>query len=406
MTPTPLDELHFLVEALTAHAEWSQATGGDGLPACDATWLEARREHYRNTAYVPVDEPDDVDAAPSFDAIAASGTATSGTATSPIATPTLAAGSAAPLHLSDAQGSTRDALPDGNTPVSPAAPRIESAQVSPRATAPSTLSTEIAAVVGQLAAPPEPAAPTSDSAAGPATRAPAPMPVFEFPGAPPPKRVARPQPPPVVVSPVPERPSIVPAATVEERRVQLQTLEAEVRGCKSCSLCEERTKTVFARGDGSIGVAFVGEGPGADEDAQGYPFVGAAGQLLDKMIAAMGLSRDAVYVCNIVKCRPPKNRKPTEEEMATCRPFVVSQLDLIQPRVIVALGATAVEGLLGLKMGITRMRGTWRLYKGTIPVMPTFHPAYLLRQPDAKREVWEDLQAVLARINMPLPQRR
>lgn len=387
MTLSPLDELRSLVEALTAYAEWTQTTGGDGLPACDATWLEARREHYRNTAYIPVDEPIDVEAAPAQHPVAPSVTATSAhTATS------------AAVHPSPLAG---------NTPVTPAQPRA-AAHVSPRTSTPSTLGTAVAAMVEQLgaAAPTAPSAPTGEAGNSPAAKVSAPAPVFEFPGAPPPKRVARPQPPPAVVSPVPERPSIVPAATPEERRVQLQTLEAEVRGCRSCSLCEERTNTVFARGDGSVGVAFVGEGPGADEDAQGYPFVGAAGQLLDKMIAAMGLSRETVYVCNIVKCRPPKNRKPTEEEMATCRPFVVSQLELIQPRVIVALGATAVEGLLGLKGGITRMRGTWRLYKGTIPVMPTFHPAYLLRQPDAKREVWEDLQAVLSRLNLPLPQRR
>jgi DNA polymerase len=191
-----------------------------------------------------------------------------------------------------------------------------------------------------------------------------------------------------------------------ERHGRLALLEREVSQCRACGLCDGRTNTVFARGDGTVGVAFVGEGPGADEDAQGLPFVGAAGQLLDKMIVAMGLSREAVYVCNIVKCRPPNNRKPTEEEMAACRHYVVSQLDLVQPRVIVAMGATAVEGLLGVKLGITRLRGTWRLYKGTIPVMPTFHPAYLLRQPDAKRQVWEDLQAVLTRLNLPIPQRR
>jgi len=171
-------------------------------------------------------------------------------------------------------------------------------------------------------------------------------------------------------------------------------------------LADTRTQTVFARGDGSAEVVFLGEGPGADEDAQGLPFVGAAGQLLDRMIAAMGLERDSVYVCNVIKCRPPKNRKPSDEEMAACRPYLSAQLELLRPKVIVALGGTAVEGLLGLKMGITRLRGTWRLYNGRIPVMPTFHPAYLLRQPDAKRLVWDDLQAVLARLNLPIPSRR
>jgi uracil-DNA glycosylase family 4 len=153
-------------------------------------------------------------------------------------------------------------------------------------------------------------------------------------------------------------------------------------------------------------VCFVGEGPGADEDAQGYPFVGKAGQLLDRMIAAMGLAREEVYVCNIVKCRPPGNRKPEPQEMAACRPYVVEQVELVKPAVIVALGATALEGLLGITGGITRLRGTWRLYQGTIPVMPTFHPAYLLRNPNAKREVWSDLQQVLRHVGRPIPSRK
>jgi uracil-DNA glycosylase family 4 len=163
---------------------------------------------------------------------------------------------------------------------------------------------------------------------------------------------------------------------------------------------------VFARGTGSSGLCFVGEGPGADEDAQGYPFVGKAGQLLDRMIEAMGFLRDEVYVCNVVKCRPPKNRKPEPDEMATCRPYLVEQLDLLNPEVIVALGATAVEGLLGIGGGITRLRGKWRLYQGRIAVMPTFHPAYLLRTPEAKRDVWQDLQEVLRHMGRPVPSKK
>jgi DNA polymerase len=147
----------------------------------------------------------------------------------------------------------------------------------------------------------------------------------------------------------------------------------------------------------------VGEGPGADEDDQGFPFVGKAGQLLDRMIAAMGFGRDEVYVCNIVKCRPPKNRKPEPDEMASCRPYLARQLELIQPKVIVALGATAVEGLLGISGGITRLRGNWRVYGGRIAVMPTFHPAYLLRTPEAKRDVWNDLKEVLKHLGRPVP---
>jgi DNA polymerase len=183
-------------------------------------------------------------------------------------------------------------------------------------------------------------------------------------------------------------------------------LSQEVKGCTRCALHAKRTQTVFARGNGSSGLCFVGEGPGADEDAQGFPFVGPAGQLLDRMIAAMGLLRDEVYVCNIVKCRPPNNRKPEPEEMAACMPYLEQQIDWLEPQVIVALGATAVQGLLGTSEGIMRLRGKWKLFKGRIAVMPTFHPAYLLRTPAAKREVWDDLQAVLRQMGRPIPPRR
>jgi uracil-DNA glycosylase len=193
-----------------------------------------------------------------------------------------------------------------------------------------------------------------------------------------------------------------PAGDVQKR---LQMLEEAVRPCTRCGLAKHRKQTVFARGSGSSGVCFVGEGPGADEDAQGSPFVGKAGQLLDRMIEAMGLDRDEVYVCNVVKCRPPDNRKPELEEMAACMPYLNQQLDLVAPRVIVALGATAVQGLLGTTEGIMRLRGKWKTLR-QIPVMPTFHPAYLLRTPAAKREVWEDLQEVLRRIGRTPPTRR
>jgi len=182
---------------------------------------------------------------------------------------------------------------------------------------------------------------------------------------------------------------------VANKAVRLAQLADEVKTCTRCALHRERTQSVFARGNGSSGVLFLGEGPGEEEDRQGEPFVGPAGQLLDRMIAAMQLARDDVYVCNIVKCRPPRNRKPEPDEMNHCRPYLEEQLTLLQPRVIVALGATAVQGLLGTTDGITRLRGQWKLYRGEVPVMPTFHPAYLLRQPQAKREVWADLQEVL-----------
>src|SRR5262249_41743208 len=180
-----------------------------------------------------------------------------------------------------------------------------------------------------------------------------------------------------------------------ERRTRLALIAEEVRSCTRCVLHEKRRQAVVSRGDPFAELAFVGEGPGADEDALGAPFVGAAGQLLDRMVAAVGYHRDAVHLANIVKCRPPHNRKPEVEEMASCMPFLVQQLGLVKPKVIVALGATAVQGLCGTTEGITRLRGKWKLYKGTIPIMPTFHPAYLLRNPAAKREVWLDLQDVM-----------
>jgi len=163
---------------------------------------------------------------------------------------------------------------------------------------------------------------------------------------------------------------------------------------------------VFARGTGKSGICFVGEGPGEEEDTQGVPFVGKAGQLLDRMIAAMGLGRDDVYVANVVKCRPPNNRKPQPEEMQACLPYLQRQLELVKPQVIVALGATAAEGLLGTTEGITRLRGRWRLFQGTIAVMPTFHPAYLLRNSSAKQQVWQDLQAVLRQMGLEPPKRK
>ncbi|HEY3665878.1 MAG TPA: uracil-DNA glycosylase [Polyangiaceae bacterium] len=203
-------------------------------------------------------------------------------------------------------------------------------------------------------------------------------------------------------------PTVVAAQTVlaADAKLRLEVLAETVRSCTRCGLSQHRKQTVFARGTGSSGLCFVGEGPGADEDAQGLPFVGAAGQLLDRMIAAMGLERDEVYVCNIVKCRPPDNRKPETDEMAACMPYLNEQLELIQPRVIVALGATAVQGLFGTSEGITRLRGKWKQLRGQIDVMPTFHPAYLLRTPAAKREVWEDLQEVLRRLGRNAPARR
>jgi DNA polymerase len=170
-----------------------------------------------------------------------------------------------------------------------------------------------------------------------------------------------------------------------------------------------RRNVVFGVGDINAQLMFVGEAPGMDEDAQGEPFVGPAGQLLTKMIQAMGLSRDTVYIANVLKCRPDTpgqtsgNRKPTAEEMKTCLPYLHAQIDLIRPRVIVGLGATALEGLLNQPIGITRLRGQWHTFRD-IPLMPTFHPSFLLRPENAskKRLVWEDMLAVMEKLSLPI----
>ena len=200
----------------------------------------------------------------------------------------------------------------------------------------------------------------------------------------------------------------------EAKAAAFDELRRRVLPCVKCShLAATRRNVVFGVGDINARIMFVGEAPGADEDVQGEPFVGRAGQLLTKIIVAMGLSRETVYIANILKCRPdmppnaPGNRKPTPEEMETCIPFLHEQIDLIGPRVLVALGATAVEGLLGKTIGITRLRGQWRSYRG-IPLMPTFHPSFLLRPENApqKRKVWEDMMQVMERIGMPISERQ
>jgi uracil-DNA glycosylase len=183
----------------------------------------------------------------------------------------------------------------------------------------------------------------------------------------------------------------------------LPSLAREVASCERCALSTSRTQTVFADGSAPARIMFVGEAPGADEDAQGVPFVGRAGQLLTKMIEnGMGLPRHEVYIANILKCRPPGNRNPEPEEIASCRGYLESQIDLVGPEVLVALGKFAAQFLLGTDEGIMKIRGKWGEYRG-IPVMPTFHPSFLLRQPDRKRDAWADLLAVLARLGLPAP---
>lgn len=179
----------------------------------------------------------------------------------------------------------------------------------------------------------------------------------------------------------------------------LEDVRAELGDCKRCKLCGGRRQIVFGSGDSRAELVFVGEGPGEEEDKQGLPFVGAAGQLLTKMIEAMKLSRDKVYICNVVKCRPPGNRNPESDEIAACEPFLRAQLRVIKPKVIVALGKFAAQTLLRDDTPITRMRGQWRKYEG-VDLMPTFHPAYLLRSPEEKKKAWMDLQDVMRKLGI------
>ncbi len=185
-----------------------------------------------------------------------------------------------------------------------------------------------------------------------------------------------------------------PADTVDVNTPTLQDIRQELGDCHRCPLCQKRTHIVFGEGNPQARLAFVGEAPGADEDMQGRPFVGKAGQLLTKIIQAMGLTRQDVYICNILKCRPPGNRNPKPDEITTCEPFLVKQLQVIQPKVICALGTFAAHTLLKTEVPITVLRGRFHTYQG-IHLMPTYHPAYLLRNPGAKKQVWEDMQMIM-----------
>jgi uracil-DNA glycosylase len=175
----------------------------------------------------------------------------------------------------------------------------------------------------------------------------------------------------------------------------LPAILADIGDCTRCKLHRGRTKLVFGDGNPKADLVFVGEGPGRDEDMQGLPFVGRAGKLLTQMIEAMGLQRQDVYICNVVKCRPPENRTPEKDEVETCSPFLLRQLDAISPKVIVCLGSVAAQTLLETNRGISHFRGEWLDFRGR-KLMATYHPAYLLRNPNAKGEVWKDLQKVMA----------
>lgn len=203
-------------------------------------------------------------------------------------------------------------------------------------------------------------------------------------------------------------PEIKPVEEVQvpENFQSLDDIAVHISSCRNCPLHQGRIQTVPGEGNtDSPDILFIGEGPGADEDAQGRPFVGKAGQLLTKMIEAMGYSREELFIANVVKCRPPGTRAPLPEEMEMCLPYLRQQIGLIKPKVIVGLGATAIKGLLGKTAGIMRLRGTWQEYEG-IKLMPTFHPTYLLRDPSKKKVVWQDLQLVLKELGKEPPPRK
>ena len=224
-------------------------------------------------------------------------------------------------------------------------------------------------------------------AALPVTRAPIASPPL------PPKTV-----PPVSVLPLVNATSLFEALDHVEGDT-LERIREDLGECTRCRLHKQRNKIVFGQGNPRAELVFVGEGPGHDEDVQGLAFVGRAGKLLTQMIEAMGLTREQVYICNVVKCRPPENRKPEDDEVATCSPYLFRQLDVIAPKAIVCLGLTAAQALLKTKDSISRFRGEWFDYRGT-KLLATYHPAYLLRNPNAKGEVWKDLQKVMAHLGL------
>lgn len=189
-----------------------------------------------------------------------------------------------------------------------------------------------------------------------------------------------------------------PSASLPASKEVLADVRKDIGDCKRCGLCEERTQVVHSTGNLKANLMFVGEAPGADEDQKGEPFVGRAGQLLTKIIEAIGFNRDEVFIGNINRCRPPGNRAPTLPEADACKPFLLREIAIVKPKVIVVLGNTACQNLLNTKIGITKLRGNFQDYYG-VKVMPTFHPAYLLRDPHKKREVWEDMKKVRDYLN-------
>jgi len=206
-----------------------------------------------------------------------------------------------------------------------------------------------------------------------------------------------PPPPTAPVLPVTARPVAPTAPSEAPRTLTLTEIRQEMGDCRRCKLWKTRTHLVFGTGNPQARLMFIGEAPGAEEDQQGEPFVGAAGQLLNRLLERLGLKRAEVYITNVAKCRPPNNRNPDAEEIAACRPFLVQQIQAVRPRVIVTLGAVATHALLAAKASLNRLRGQWQQFQD-IPVMPTFHPSYLLRVPQDRIKTWDDMQKVLARL--------
>jgi len=204
--------------------------------------------------------------------------------------------------------------------------------------------------------------------------------------------------------PFPAAPTPAPPVPPEQHFAALKLIREEIGDCTRCALAKGRNKIVFGDGDPNARLMFVGEGPGADEDAQGLPFVGRGGQLLNNMIAAMGLKREQVYIANVVKCRPPQNRTPEPDEAHTCSPFLFKQIDVVRPQVIVALGQTAVTYLTGEKRPLSAWRGTVHPLRGT-KLIVTYHPAFLLRDPNQKRHAWADLQIAMRELGLEPPAR-
>jgi DNA polymerase len=193
-----------------------------------------------------------------------------------------------------------------------------------------------------------------------------------------------------------------PISMVQDKPTALKAIREDIGDCTRCRLHQGRTKLVFGVGNVNADIMFVGEGPGADEDAQGEPFVGRAGQLLNNMISAMGIKREDVYIANIVKCRPPGNRTPEKDECDTCSPFLMRQIEVVKPKVIVALGAVAAKNLLAINDSMANLRGRWYDFRGS-KLLVTYHPAYLLRDPRQKKEAWKDLQMVMKFLGLKGP---